>query len=91
MSVYASKAFWKASAERALKTFAQTAAALLGVDQVGLLDIDWGQVASVSGAAAFLSVLTSVGSAQVGNAGPSLAAEVLTPPAPPIPAEGDNA
>lgn len=55
-------AFWKDAIERALKTAAQTAVALIGTGMVGILDVDWTQIASVSAVAALLSVLTSIGS-----------------------------
>ena len=54
--------FWRDAIERAVKTAAQTAVALIGTDMVGFLELDWLQIASVSGVAAVLSVLTSVGS-----------------------------
>lgn len=72
------KEFWQATAERAIKTFAQTLASLLTGSAVGILDADWGQSASVAAMATFLSILTSVASSGIGNAGPSLSsAEVL--------------
>lgn len=46
--------------ERALKTVAQVAIATIGVNAVGLLDVDWAQVASVSALAGVMSLLTSV-------------------------------
>lgn len=55
-----SKQFWDYSLERAVKTFAQTALATLGGGSVGLIDIDWVGVGSVSGGAALLSILTSI-------------------------------
>lgn len=70
--------FWKAIAERAIKTFAQAAAAMLVAAGVGLLDADWIAVASVAGMAAVVSVLTSIGSAAATDGSPSLASEVLT-------------
>lgn len=72
--------FWKAAAERALKTAAQTAAGILVGNATGLLDADWVGVASVSGLAAVVSILTSVGSdAITGGSGPSLtSAEVIS-------------
>lgn len=45
---------------RAIKTAAQTAASLIGTGAVGFTDLDWVQIASVSGVAAVLSLLTSV-------------------------------
>jgi hypothetical protein len=72
-------AFWKAAAERAVKTFAQTEAALLTAPGTGLLETDFKVSLSVSGMAAVVSLLTSVGSDLVTNGdGPSLTdAEVL--------------
>lgn len=65
-------AFWKAAAERAVKTFAQTGAAMLTAAGTGLLDTDWQTAASVSGMAAVISLLTSVGSDVLTGDGPSL-------------------
>ena len=45
---------------RAVRTFAQTASSLIGTGAVGFTDLDWVQIASVSGVAAVLSLLTSV-------------------------------
>lgn len=64
--------FAKATLERAVKTLAQSAVALLTANATGLLDVDWVQIASVSGLAAVVSVLTSIASAPVGGDGPSL-------------------
>lgn len=77
------KAFWKAAAERAVKTAAQTAVVLLGANAVDVLSVDWQNVASLSAGAALLSVLTSIGSDWVSASdGPSLTdAEVLPPEA----------
>jgi hypothetical protein len=69
--------FWRAAAERAVKTFAQSLAALLVADGTDVLSTDWGARLSVAAMAAVVSVLTSVGSAQVGDDGPSLGGEVL--------------
>jgi hypothetical protein len=64
------RSFWRDAAERAVKTAAQVAVGLLTADQViGLLDIDWGQGASVVGLATLISLLTSVASARVGERG----------------------
>lgn len=46
---------------RAIKTFAQTLAAMLTAAGTGLLDTDWLTSLSVAGMAALLSVLTTVG------------------------------
>ena len=67
-------AFWKGTAERAVKTFAQTLGAILMTGATGLLDVGWGPALSVSGLAALLSLLTSLGSgfSGIGPSGPSL-------------------
>ncbi len=54
------KMFWSYAGERALKTFAQTALATIGVGVTGLLAVDWLNVVSVSGLACVMSLLTSV-------------------------------
>ncbi len=51
----------KAAGIRALKTFAQTAVALIGTSAVGLLDVGWVGVGSGALLAALLSILTSIG------------------------------
>lgn len=53
------KAWLKAAGIRALKTFAQTAAATVGTAAV-LGEVDWIMVGSASALAAVLSLLTSV-------------------------------
>lgn len=73
-------AFIRASLERAVKTFAQAAAALLVGDGAGLLSVDWVGVLSVAGMAAVVSLLTSIGSDALTGGGPSLTnAEVVEP------------
>ena len=73
-SVYLSWEFWAQTLERAVKTFAQSAVALIGTQLVGVTDLDWVQIASVAAVAAVVSVLTSIGSAPIGSdkASPSL-------------------
>lgn len=46
---------------KAVRTFAQTAGAMLTAAGTGLLDTDWVTMLSVSGMAALLSVLMNVG------------------------------
>lgn len=46
--------------ERAIKTFAQTALATIGVGAAGILEVDWVNVLSVSALALVMSLLTSV-------------------------------
>lgn len=52
--------FWNYAGERALKTVAQAAIAYIGSGTVGLFEIDWAGMASVSLGAGLLSVLTSI-------------------------------
>lgn len=52
--------WWKAAGIRAAKTVAQTAVAMLGTGMVGILDIDWLNVLSVSLLAGIVSLLTSL-------------------------------
>ena len=64
--------FWKATAERSVKTFGQSFAAVVTAAGTGLIDTDWVGVLSASGMAAVLSVATSLGSAKIGSPGPSV-------------------
>lgn len=57
------RVFWAGAAERALKTMAQSIAAVLGVGVVGILSVDWVQTLSVAATAGLLSVLTSIADA----------------------------
>ena len=61
------KTFLKDTAERAVKTFAQSMAAVLTAGVTGVLDVDWINALSVSLLATLVSVLTSVGSGYVGD------------------------
>jgi hypothetical protein len=54
------KKWWKAAGIRALKTFAQTAVAMITVGSA-VTDVDWIAVLSVSATAAVASLLTSIG------------------------------
>jgi hypothetical protein len=67
--------FWRFALERAIKTFAQTALALLGAGALNVLTVDWSQALGVSAGAAVLSILTSVASAGVSGGSPSLVKE----------------
>lgn len=63
------KAFIKDMAERAIKTFAQTAAASLSIEGLAFEDVNWVHILSVAGMAALLSVLMSIGSYNFGDKG----------------------
>lgn len=56
-----STAFWASAGERAIKTVAQTALALLGTSQlVSVVSVDWAEIGGVSILAGILSLLTSI-------------------------------
>lgn len=56
-----SKAFWASAGERAIKTVAQTALAILGTDQlISALEVNWVEVGGVALLAGILSLLTSI-------------------------------
>jgi len=61
------KLFWKDAAERALKTFAQSAVALLTAGSFNIMTVDYKSVLSVAAFAALTSVLTSLASAGTGS------------------------
>lgn len=50
----------KAAGIRALKTVAQTAVGMLSGDLIGILEVNWVSVLSVSATAGILSLLTSL-------------------------------
>ncbi|HEY7043508.1 MAG TPA: holin [Nocardioidaceae bacterium] len=58
--------FWKKTAERAIKSFAQSLAAVLAASGLGLLTARWMTALSTAGMVALLSVLTSVASCKLG-------------------------
>lgn len=66
MSFLTKKLFWIDAAERAIKTFAQAAVAILTADAVGLIGVDYIQLLSIAGLAAVVSLLTSVASGSTG-------------------------
>lgn len=57
--------FWKNVLIRAVKTWAQSGVALIGTSAFGLFSLDVVNFLSVTLGAAFLSVLTSIGSIDV--------------------------
>lgn len=74
--------FWKALAERGLKTFAQALAALLVAGATNLLEVNWSSVLATAGITTLASVLTTIGSGAItgGNASLAAGAEVTTDP-----------
>ena len=75
--------FWASTFERAVKTFAQAAVALIGTGAAGVTELDWQQIGSVSLVAAIVSILTSLASDRIGQPGPSLVREAVQVPVQP--------
>lgn len=71
-------AFWKATSERAVRTFAQGTIGAISADQLGVLDVDWGQASSIGGLAAVLAVLTAIATSG-GTEGPGITETVASP------------
>ncbi|MFD8970556.1 holin [Streptomyces sp. NPDC059568] len=65
------KAFWKSTSERAVRTAAQTLVATLGLDTVGVIHAGWGDGLSLSAGAALLAVLTGIATSG-GTEGPGI-------------------
>ena len=59
--------FWADLGERVIATAAQSLVALLGVSEIGILDVDWAQAASVAGLAALLSALKAIAATRIGD------------------------
>ncbi len=55
------KNWMKSAAVRAVKTMAQTAVGVIGTGAVGLVDVDWMNLISISMVAGIVSILTSLG------------------------------
>ncbi|MFV8136419.1 holin [Mycolicibacterium senegalense] len=83
MNTIWSLTFWKDTAERALKSFAQGVILALGGGAVNVLTIDWLTLAGAGGGAALLSVLTSIVSAGVANKGTASMTSAVEPAARP--------
>jgi hypothetical protein len=64
--------FWKATAERAVRTFAQSLVAVLTAGATNLFGVDWRAALATAGMATLLAVLTAIGAAKAGRPGPGL-------------------
>jgi hypothetical protein len=78
--------FWILTAERMIKTFAQTLASVLVASGVGLFSAGWAAALSAAGMAAVVSVLTSIGSVKIGPADSPSVVPAEQVPAPVAPA-----
>lgn len=68
MGALTTKTFWADAVERSIKTIAQTMVALLTASGIlGLLNIEWVGLLSVSGLAGLISLLTSIASSGKGD------------------------
>lgn len=76
--------FWRATAERAIKSFCQALVLALGADATGVIDAEWGDALTAAAGMAVLSVLTSIISGFVPTDGevrtPSLVRTTARPP-----------
>jgi len=68
VSKWATGAFWSDAIERAVRTAAQAALGIVGAGTLGVLDVEWAVVGSVSGLAAVVSLLTSFAAGGTGDA-----------------------
>jgi len=59
--------FWRRTTERAVKSFAQSLAALFSASGLGLFEASWIKALSTAGMVALLSVLTSLASSKIGD------------------------
>ena len=71
--------WFKAAGIRALKTVAQTAVGMLSGDLIGILEVNWISVLSVSATAGILSLLTSIAGLPELDLNPAALAEQKPP------------
>lgn len=72
------KAFWKAIADRAVKTFAEAWAGALIINQLTPANINWLDSLALAGIATLIAVLLNIGTAGATDGSPSLTSEKLT-------------
>lgn len=76
------RSFAQAALERAVKAFAGALLAFLPANATNAIpDLNWGDMLAFAGLTALASLLFSIVSAPFGGTGPSLANEVISPPA----------
>ncbi|WP_223776969.1 holin [Streptomyces sp. 135] len=74
-------AFWKATFERMVRTFAQAVLGIAGADGLGLLNTNWADALAVGGLAAVAALLTAIVTSG-GPVGPSITETVARPDTP---------
>lgn len=76
--------FWRATAQRVIRSFAAALSALLVADGTGIIDTAWGDRFSTAGMASVVTLLLCVaGDALTDGAGPAFGTvEQVSPPAP---------
>ncbi|MFG3090695.1 holin [Streptomyces antibioticus] len=65
------KAFWKATGERSVRTFAQVLVGSLGLDTLGIINANWGEGLALGAGASVLTVLTAIATSG-GGEGPGI-------------------
>ncbi|NMW88043.1 holin [Mobiluncus curtisii] len=83
MSIYMKKTFWAGAAERAIKTLAQAALALIGTNAVDITRLDWAHILAVAATAAVVSILTSLATPETAATAKNVKVEMATAPTPP--------
>ena len=71
-------AFWRATAERAISTGAQSALLILGADQINVVEADWAVVAGFAAGGAALTVLKALAFGGKDGNPSAINAEVVT-------------
>lgn len=59
--------FWRDTAERTIRTMAQTLLALLGNEMINVVTLDWGQIVSITVGAGVVAVCTALVASGVGD------------------------
>ncbi len=67
-----SRAFWVATLERMIRTFAQVLLAKLGLESVGIIHAKWSEGLSLAAGAALAALLTAVATSGTASGGPGL-------------------
>jgi hypothetical protein len=65
------KAFWKATGERSVRTFAQVLVGSLGLDTLGIIHANWSEGLALGAGASVLTVLTAIATSG-GTEGPGI-------------------